>query len=130
MIELSKNVQAGAPDTGSVNSVKAQRLQSVSQTQKEINKKVFNNAAEKVNAEKEQKKKVEEVENAVKVLNESLKSLDIKREFMVDKELGRVVVRLIDKENGDTIKQLPTEEALKLARNIKEMVGLMLDERF
>ncbi|QAR34223.1 flagellar protein FlaG [Geovibrio thiophilus] len=129
MIESVKNVQTGAPDAGS--GAKAQATQSVSQSIKLVNEKLFGNAAEKVDTEKENKKvKPEEVQAAVEKLNESLRTMDVRREFSVEKQLNAVIVKLIDKDHGSVIKQIPSEEALRLSRNIKEMVGLMLDEKF
>lgn len=128
MIESVKNVQAGTPDAGS--GAKVQNTESVLQSKKLVNEKLFGNAAEKVDTEKEKKVKQEDVEIAVEILNEGLKSLDVKREFSVEKQLNEVIVKLIDKDQGSVIKQIPSEEALRLSRNIKEMVGLILDERF
>jgi len=128
MIESVNNIQAGTPDAGS--GAKVQTTESVSQSRKLVNEKLFGNAAEKVNTEKERKVKQEDVEIAVEILNEGLKSLDVKREFSVEKQLNEVIVKLIDKDHGSVIKQIPSEEALRLSKNIKEMVGLILDERF
>jgi flagellar protein FlaG len=128
MIETARNVQAGTPDAGS--GAKSQATQSVSQAQRLSNEKLFGNAAEKVNPEKEKKIKSEKVEIAIETLNEGLKSFDVKREFSVEKQLNAVIVRLIDKDKNEIIKQIPSEEALRLSKNIKEMVGLMLDEKF
>lgn len=127
MIESTRNVQPVAPDAGSgAKGYTAQ--QSISQSNKAINEKLFS-AAEKVNAEKEQKTNAEEVEAAVDALNESLKALDVKREFSVEKQLNSVVVKLIDKEQGSVIKQIPSEDAIRLSKNIQEMLGLIFDER-
>ncbi len=127
MIESVKNVQQGTPDSGS--GARAQTTQSVSQSSKLVNEKLFGSAAEKVNSEK-RKPDFEEVQEAVETLNESLKSLDVKREFSVEKQLNAVVVKIIDKEQGEVVKQIPSEDALRLAKNIDEMLGLILDERF
>jgi flagellar protein FlaG len=128
MIELTKLSQTGAPETGS--GAKVQTTQSVSQTQKVNNEKHFGKAADKVNPEDGDKNNdYEDVEQAVEKLNEALDSLDVKREFSVEKQLNEVIVKLIDRDRDEVIKQIPSEEALRLSKNIKEMVGLMLDEK-
>ena len=125
MIDV-KNVQPVAPDAGSgAKGYTAQ--QSVSQSNKAINEKLFS-AAGKVKAENEQKASAEDVETAVDTLNESLKTLDVKREFSIEKQLNAVVVKLIDKEQGSVIKQIPSEEAIRLSKNVQEMMGLIFDE--
>ena len=127
MIESLKNVQAGTPNVGS--EARSQAIQGVLQSSaKAVNEKI-GNAAEKVNSAK-RTPDFDEVEIAVETLNENLKRLDVSRQFSIDKQLDKVVVKLIDKEQGHVVKQFPSEEALKLARNIDEMMGLILDERF
>lgn len=47
---------------------------------------------------------------------------NVKRElqFSVDKDLGRTVVKVVDSESGDLIRQIPEEIFLELARKVKE----------
>ncbi len=47
----------------------------------------------------------------------------LKRElqFDVDEDLGRTVVRVVDKDSGELIRQIPSEEVLEMARQMKEM---------
>lgn len=126
MIESTKNVQPVAPDAGS-GAKGYTTQQSVSQSNKAINEKLFS-AADKVKAENEKKASTEDVESAVESLNESLKTLDVKREFSVEKQINAVVVKLIDKERGSVIKQIPSEDAIRLSKNVQEMMGLIFDE--
>ena len=84
------------------------------------------NKTEEKSAEK-QKASVEEVDAAVSDLNEALDSLNVKREFKVDDSTNEVVVKIIDKDDQQVIKQIPTEDAIKLSKNVKEMVGLLFD---
>lgn len=41
-------------------------------------------------------------------------------EFAVDDELGRVVVKVVDAETREVLKQFPSEEALALARSLHD----------
>ncbi|MDI3516314.1 MAG: flagellar protein FlaG [Thermotogota bacterium] len=50
-------------------------------------------------------------------------------EFSVDKEIDRIVVKIKDRESGEIIRQIPPEVALKIARSIKELIGLLFDEK-
>lgn len=47
---------------------------------------------------------------------------NVKRElqFSVDQDLGRTVVKVVDSESGDLIRQIPEEIFLELARKVKE----------
>ncbi len=60
-------------------------------------------------------------------LNVALNSMDVKREFSIEENLNEVVVKIIDSEDKKVIRQIPTEETIRLSQNIKEMVGLLYD---
>ncbi|TWH64366.1 flagellar protein FlaG [Azomonas agilis] len=46
-------------------------------------------------------------------------------DFSIDEETGTFVVKVIDKDSGEVIRQLPTEEALRIAEQLDEMRGLL-----
>jgi flagellar protein FlaG len=71
----------------------------------------------------------QEVKNAVEDLNNALNELNVQRKFSVEKELNQVVVKVLDTSNNEVIRQIPSEEAINLAKNIKEMVGLLFDSK-
>lgn len=54
---------------------------------------------------------VEKIDNYV---NASRRTLD----FSIDEQSGRVVVKVVATATGEVIRQLPSEEALKLAQNL------------
>lgn len=69
----------------------------------------------------------EDVKSAVSDLNNALDSMNVRREFKIEDSTNDVVVKIIDKDEQKVIRQIPSEEALKLSKNIKEMVGLLYD---
>ncbi len=46
----------------------------------------------------------------------------------VDDELHRVIIKLIDKETGEVIRQIPPEELIELAKKMKDIEGLFVDK--
>ncbi len=48
--------------------------------------------------------------------------------YEVDEELNRVVVKILDGESGDVIRQIPPENLLKLAKVLKDQAGLLFDK--
>lgn len=46
-------------------------------------------------------------------------------DFSIDEETGTFVVKVIDKDSGEVIRQLPTEEVLRIAEQLDEMRGLL-----
>jgi len=68
-----------------------------------------------------------EVKKAVSDLNSALESINVKREFSIDESINEVVVKIIDSDEKKVIRQIPTEETIRLSQNIREMVGLLYD---
>lgn len=58
-------------------------------------------------------------------VNEVLRSYGV--EFELAEESSRVVVRIIDKESGELIRQIPSEEALRLAERLDELQGWLVE---
>lgn len=50
-------------------------------------------------------------------------------EFSVDKDSGRDVIKVIDKNSGDILKQYPSEEVLTLISKLSEMIGGFVDTK-
>jgi len=72
------------------------------------------------------------VKEAVDSANEKLKSLQNQSnalEFSLDKDLGRVIVRLVDTKTKEVIRQYPAEEVLEIARQMDKLVGKLLKEK-
>lgn len=69
--------------------------------------------------------KLKEIKDAT---NKVLAEINIKLDFSYDKELNRMVVKVINKENGKVVRQIPPEEMLKIAKRMEEMVGVLMDK--
>lgn len=74
-----------------------------------------------------------ELERQAEFLQETLERLKKifrgQAEFRVDRDANLIVIRIKDPETGEIIRQIPPEQALKLAKNIQELIGLLMDER-
>ena len=72
-----------------------------------------------------------EIEDAVEKLNKKLddQHQDLNVGFSVDGESGRIVVRISDQNNGKLVRQIPSEETLEFARNVKKGKGLLLNTK-
>ena len=64
----------------------------------------------------------EDVEAAVAQMKDFAQVMSRQLQFDVDDDSGRTVVRVLDKDSGDVIRQIPSEEVLALARQMKEMM--------
>ena len=63
----------------------------------------------------------EELVKPIQQINEVLRRYGV--EFQLSEDSGRTVIRLIDRENGELIRQIPPEEALNAAQRLEEMKG-------
>lgn len=71
----------------------------------------------------------DEVSSAVKKLNETLPQSAQSLEFEIDEESKDLVVKIIDRDTKEVVRQMPTKEALEMAKSIDKMVGRLLDQR-
>lgn len=72
---------------------------------------------------------VPKMESVTRQIDSFLRSINRSLQFRVDEATGRMVVSLYDAETGEMIRQLPGEDALRIAQRIRESLGAMLDER-
>ncbi|MEJ2590490.1 MAG: flagellar protein FlaG [Candidatus Thiodiazotropha sp.] len=64
----------------------------------------------------------EDVAAAVAQMKDFAQVVSRQLQFDVDDESGRTVVRVLDKDSGDVIRQIPPDEVLVLAKQVKEMM--------
>ena len=67
------------------------------------------------------------LEAAVSDLQDHTQSLQRTLNFSINEQTGRTVVEVTDMISGEVIRQLPTEEALRLAESIDEMRSLLFE---
>lgn len=64
----------------------------------------------------------EQLEQAVSRINDYVQNQQRTLQFSVDEDSGRNVVKVLDKETDEVIRQIPQEEVLVIARRIEELV--------
>lgn len=50
-------------------------------------------------------------------------------QFDINEQGSRVVVRVVEQDSGDVIRQIPSEEALRIAERLDEVQGRLLDQK-
>jgi flagellar protein FlaG len=70
-----------------------------------------------------------DIPKLVNELNDISQKEPLSVSFGYDEELGKVFINVVDKNSGEVIRKLPSEEAMKFAKSIKETVGKLLDKR-
>ena len=60
---------------------------------------------------------------------EALSMIDITLNFSVDPDTQTVVAKVINAQTGKIIREIPPSELLALAKSMKEMEGVLFDEK-
>lgn len=66
---------------------------------------------------------LELVKTAATKGNSLLQEINRNLEFQVDDSTQKVVVKIVDSESGDVVRQIPTEEMLAFIKRMQEMEG-------
>lgn len=65
-------------------------------------------------------KESEDLKQAVSKLNDAIQNMQRNLQFSIDKDSGVMVVKVMDAKSEKVIRQMPTEETLRLARSFTE----------
>jgi len=76
------------------------------------------NNTEKPEESEESEEKKQALGNAVEQLNSYVQSINRNLEFNIDTESGQTVVKVVDAETDELIRQIPDEEALEIAKQL------------
>lgn len=68
----------------------------------------------------------QQTDNAVKEINQALKTLSTSLRFEVDDESGHTLVKVVDQDSGEVLRQIPSEATVRIARSLDKMVGHLL----
>lgn len=68
---------------------------------------------------------LDQLEKAVVKIKHFLKATATNIQFIVDEQREKVVVRVIDSESNEVIRQIPSEEALAISQALDRMEGLL-----
>ncbi|WP_136416232.1 flagellar protein FlaG [Herbaspirillum sp. ST 5-3] len=72
---------------------------------------------------------MEQVKQAVHEINKAMKSLSQDLEFSVDEDSNRTIVKVVDQQTKEIIRQVPTKEALEIAKALDKVQGLLIRQK-
>ncbi len=78
---------------------------------------------------KTKKSDSENLQQALDQLERTFSIFNKRLKFYVNREIGRVVVKVIDSTTDKVIKEIPPEEIQRLIARIKEAIGMVIDEK-
>jgi flagellar protein FlaG len=70
-----------------------------------------------------------QLQAAVKAANSALEAAQSGIEFSIDSASGKTIVRILDKQTNEVIRQLPSEEMLEIAKAIDRFEGMLLHQK-
>ncbi len=70
-----------------------------------------------------------DLQEAIQNLNDQLRSRSSSLSFAVDEVADRTVVTVKNLQTGEVVRQIPNEVVIRIAHNLEEMKGLLLNEQ-
>lgn len=76
-----------------------------------------------------EKEPTPELAGQVAELNDLLKGTWVSLRIDIDKESRHVVTTVVDRDTGDVIRQIPSEEFLRVSRAMNKLQGLLVSQK-
>lgn len=73
--------------------------------------------------------KLQEVKESVEKINKTVQAMAHNLQFTVDEATQMNVVKVVDVETKDVIRQIPSEEVLAIAKALDKLQGLLFKEK-
>ena len=71
-----------------------------------------------------------QVRQAAQTINKMIQTFSRNLEFSVDDAaIGKTVVKVVDRETGEMIRQIPSQETLEIARALDRLQGLLIHQQ-
>jgi len=72
---------------------------------------------------------IPKIESVTRQIDSFLRSINKSLQFHVDQATGEMIVTIRDDETGEVIRQVPGEDALRIAQRIEDQLSALLDEK-
>lgn len=72
--------------------------------------------------------KMEQLDEAVKAANKTVQSLSPNLEFSIDEDSEQVIVKIVDRQTKEIIRQVPSQEMLEIAKALDRVKGLLIKQ--
>lgn len=71
----------------------------------------------------------EQLDDALTKINQAMQAQSRGVEFSIDDESKRTIVRVVDQETNEVLRQIPSEEALAIAKALDQALGLLIKQQ-
>ncbi|MCC5810652.1 MAG: flagellar protein FlaG [Ectothiorhodospiraceae bacterium] len=73
--------------------------------------------------------RAEDVDSAVRDINEFVQSVQRDLRFSVDENSGRTIITVLDSQTEEVVRQIPPEKLVAAAENIEHLRGLLFEAK-
>lgn len=77
----------------------------------------------------ESKESEEQIKQAVQKIQGAVDSLAQNLRFSVDEDTGKTIIKVMDAQTEEVIRQIPTKEAVEIARTLNKVHGLLFNDK-
>ena len=85
--------------------------------------------AKQANTKQAQQQKSEQLKKAIAEMNRRINNSNEEAVFGVHEDTNRIMIKIMDKETKEVIKEFPPEKTLDMIASIWEMAGILVDEK-
>lgn len=72
---------------------------------------------------------IEEVKQSVEKINKTIQTMNSNLQFSVDEDTKKNVVKVVDMQTKDVIRQIPSPEVLAIAKALDKLQGLLVRDK-
>jgi flagellar protein FlaG len=85
--------------------------------------------ATQTTASQDTKQQLKDAQQAADAMQEFVQPLNNTLQFSVDQDSGSTVIKVVDSATDKVIKQIPSEEAVALAKALDKLKGLLIQQK-
>jgi len=70
-----------------------------------------------------------QIEQALSEINKALQAMSADIEFSIDSDSNRTIVKVVNPQTQELIRQIPTKEALAISKSLERIQGLLIHHK-
>jgi len=109
-----------------VNSMNVRNVQTESVKQLQLN---VENASEEPKKQQEDLDLSKAMDSLKKTFERLSRFFKTEAQFTIERELNMIIIKIKDRDTGEIVRQIPPEVAVKIAKNLQELMGILFDEK-
>jgi flagellar protein FlaG len=109
-----------------VNSMNVKNVQTESLKQLQLNVEKASEEPKKQQEDLDLSKAMDSLKKTFERLSRFFKT---EAQFTIERELNMIIIKIKDRDTGEIVRQIPPEVAVKIAKNLQELMGILFDEK-